>query len=328
MSGYSPLFQMTDEITHLVIDIAELVGIISVDVRFSPNPRLRRINRLRTIQASLAIEQNTLSLAQVSAVIAGKRVLGPPEDIREVQNAYEVYERMSQLDPFSLDDLLLAHSLMMRELLSDAGCFRSGNVGVFSDTGELIHTGTLAAYVPQVMRQLFAWLRESQLHPLIKGCVFHYEFEFIHPFSDGNGRLGRFWHSLIIRQWRPILAWLPVETMIREHQEEYYQALNSAGSSGESTDFTAFMLKLLRDLLRDIQAGQQENVGKNVGDGINQNARAVLNILRAKPQATAKEIAVLLNLSLRQAERLLAGLKERRLLARHGSPRRGWWEVL
>ena len=226
MNEYSPPFHMTDEITGLVIQIGELVGAVSVDAGLSPDPRLRRESRIRTIYSSLAIEQNTLSLDQVTDVIDGKRVLGPPKDIREVKNAYEAYERMELFDPCSMDDLLAAHRLMMRDLVTEAGRFRAGNVGVFRE-GQLIHAGTPAAYVPEVMAQLFAWLRESGLHPLIKSCVFHYEFEFIHPFADGNGRTGRFWQSLILQRWKPIFAWLPVETLIRERQEDYYAALNS-----------------------------------------------------------------------------------------------------
>lgn len=211
MSSYSPPFQMTDEIMNLVAEISELVGIVSVDGQFTPDPKLRRENRIKSIYSSLAIEQNTLSLDQVTAVIDGKRVLGPPKDIREVQNAYEAYERLSELDPESMEDLLLAHRMMMQDLVPDTGCFRSGNVGVFRGE-QLMHAGTPAAYVPEVMRQLFDWLRTTSVHPLIKGAIFHCEFEYIHPFSDGNGRTGRLWHSLILQRWRPIFPGCPSRT--------------------------------------------------------------------------------------------------------------------
>ena len=286
MSSYSPPFQMTDEIMNLVAEISELVGIVSVDGQFTPDPKLRRENRIKSIYSSLAIEQNTLSLDQVMAVIDGKRVLGPPKDIREVQNAYEAYERLSELDPESMEDLLLAHRMMMQDLVPDAGCFRSGNVGVFRGE-QLMHAGTPAAYVPEVMRQLIDWLRTTSVHPLIKGAIFHCEFEYIHPFSDGNGRTGRLWHSLILQRWRPIFAWLPIENMINEHQEEYYQALNTAQNSAQNEVFTSFVLRLIRNLLQEIHEGQAGNVVDNVVNNVVENGgkgqNAVMAVLKKKP---------------------------------------------
>lgn len=330
MESYSPPFRMTDEITGLVIEIGELVGAVSVDAGLSPDPRLRRENRIRTIYSSLAIEQNTLSLDQVTDVIDGKRVLGPPKDIREVKNAYEAYERMELFDPCSMDDLLAAHRLMMQDLVTEAGRFRTGNVGVFRD-GQLIHAGTPADYVPEVMAQLFAWLRESGLHPLIKSCVFHYEFEFIHPFADGNGRTGRFWQSLILQRWKPIFAWLPVETLIRERQEGYYSALNAANSQGESTAFVAFMLSVIRDALEELRQNQHLHVVNNgaedVVDQREQNRRSLLAIVKQRPKCSAREIALLMNLSPRQIQRIMADLQADGKLIRHGSPRNGFWEA-
>ncbi len=330
MSSYSPPFQMTDEIMNLMAEISELVGIVSVDGQFTPDPKLRRENRIKSIYSSLAIEQNTLSLDQVTAVIDGKRVLGPPKDIREVQNAYEAYERLSELDPESMEDLLLAHRMMMQDLVPDAGCFRSGNVGVFRGE-QLMHAGTPAAYVPEVMRQLFDWLRTTSVHPLIKGAIFHCEFEYIHPFSDGNGRTGRLWHSLILQQWRPIFAWLPIENMIHEHQEEYYQALNVAQNSAQNEVFTSFILRLIRNLLQEIHEGQAGNVVDNVVNSVVENGgkgqNAVMAVLKKKPKASAREIAALANMSERQIQRIQAELKAQGVLIRHGSPKGGWWEI-
>jgi len=328
MSDYAPPFQMTDEIMNLVAEISELIGIVSVDERFTPNPQLRRQNRILSIYSSLAIEQNTLSLSQVTAVIEGKRVLGPPKDIQEVRNAFEAYEKLTALNPESIDDLLLAHRLMMKDLIPDAGCFRSGNVGVFRN-GQLIHAGTPADDVPEVIRQLFDWLRATTLHPLIKAAIFHCEFEYIHPFSDGNGRTGRLWHSLILQQWRPILAWLPVENMVHVHQEEYYQALNIAQHNGETEGFVSFMLRLLKDLLVEIREGQAGNVVDHVVNNVvdHDGKGTILTVLKKKPKASAKEIAALANLSERQIQRILASLKEKGRLIRHGSPRNGWWEI-
>lgn len=188
-NNYKPPFTITEKITNLVIEIAELTGQISLSDRLSKNPKLRRENRIRSIHSSLAIEQNSLTVNQVSDIIEGKRVLGPPQDIREVKNAYEAYELLTGLNPYLVEDLLKAHKVMMTELVKESGTFRSKGVGVYAGT-ELIHAGTPPQYVPDLMQELFTWLKESKLHPLIKSCIFHYEFEFIHPFADADVIIG------------------------------------------------------------------------------------------------------------------------------------------
>ena len=164
------------------------------------------------------IEQNTLSLEQVTDVINGKRIIAPPKDIEEVKNAYEIYELLDTLDPYSMDDLLKAHGVMMRGLTAESGEFRSGAVGVAdAKTSAVVHLGTLPQYVPQNVENLLSWARKSEFHMLIKSYLFHYEFQLIHPFSDGNGRIGRLWHTLMFSKYNPIFAWLPVESMIHDH---------------------------------------------------------------------------------------------------------------
>ncbi len=219
---YTPPFTMTEEITNLVIEIGELVGVVVTYDTLQPNPKLRRESRIKSIHSSLAIEQNTLTLEQVTDVINGKTVLGPPQDIREVKNAYEAYERISELDPYSVKNLLLAHKIMMEGLVREAGRFRSGNVGVYAGK-QLIHAGSPANYVPDLMKQLFDWMKKSKLHPLIKSCIFHYEFEYIHPFADGNGRTGRLWQSLILQRWKDFFAWMPIETLIYAKRAQCFQ---------------------------------------------------------------------------------------------------------
>lgn len=252
---YEPPFSMTESIMNMVIEIGELTGQITAHDQLSTNPRLRRENRIKTIHSSLAIENNTLSLGQVTAVIEGKKVLAPPQDIREVKNAYEAYERLQNLNPYSLEDLLEAHRYMMSGLIKEAGVFRSKNAGVYSGR-ELIHAGSSANYVPELMYNLFTWMRNSQIHLLIKSCIFHYEFEFIHPFADGNGRTGRLWHSLLLQKWQSFFAWLPVETMIHEHQEAYYEAINASNTAGECTIFVEFMLGMIKSTLEEIVDSQ------------------------------------------------------------------------
>lgn len=189
MKNKQPPFQITNKIIDDVAEISEQIGRLSARDHLSANPNLRRINRIRTIYGSLAIEQNTLSLEQITAVLNGKHVLAPPKDIAEVKNAYEIYEHMDELDPYSVDDLLTAHGIMTRGLVDESGMFRTRPVGVVNQDGQVVHLGTLPQYVPDSVMELLDWTKYSDLHMLIKSCVFHYEFELIHPFADGNGRV-------------------------------------------------------------------------------------------------------------------------------------------
>ena len=326
--GYNPPFTMNEEITNLIVEIGEYVGTITTYDAMRPNPILRRENRIKTIHSSLAIEQNTLTLEQVTSVINGKRVLGPPQDIREVKNAYEAYERVSVLDPYSLKNLLLAHKIMMEGLVKEAGSFRSGNVGVYAGT-ELIHAGTPAKYVPNLMNQLFTWLKQSKYHPLVKSCVFHYEFEFIHPFADGNGRTGRLWQSLILQKWKEVFAWIPVETLVYENQEEYYKVLQHSDKVGDSTEFVEFMLGMIRNALKEIsETHSQTNVVINVGKNVVTNEEKIIALLRQDGNMSANMLAVSVGVTERQAQRILAKLKAEGKIIRHGANKNGYWEVI
>lgn len=251
MKHADPPFKITPVILNEVTEIAELTGKISSTDRLSASPTLRRNNRIRTIYGSLAIEQNTLTLAQVTAVLNGRRVLAPPKDIAEVRNAYEIYEHLDSLDPYSADDLLTAHGVMMRGLTAEAGVFRSRPVGVVNQKGDILHFGTLPAYVPDLVDQLLNWTQNSDLPMLVKSCVFHYEFELIHPFLDGNGRIGRLWHTLLLSQWNPLFAWLPIESIIHDRQQAYYDAFNRSNDAGESTEFIIFMLSAVKSALAE-----------------------------------------------------------------------------
>jgi Fic family protein len=237
-------------------------------------------------------EQNTLTLEQVTDVINGKRILGPPQDIHEVKNAYEAYERVSVLDPYSVSNLLLAHRMMMDGLVKEAGSFRSGNVGVYAGA-KLIHAGTPAKYVPDLIQQLFTWLKKSKLHPLVKSCIFHYEFEYIHPFQDGNGRTGRLWQSLILQKWKDIFTWLPVEILVYENQQEYYDVLGRADKNGESTEFVEFMLGMIRDALQEISNAQNNyDVVINVAKNVVTNEDKILSLLKQDNCLSANMLAV------------------------------------
>ena len=249
MKNKKPPFEITNQIIDYVAEIAELIGRLNAAHLLSTNPTLRRANRIRTIHGSLAIEQNTLSLEQVTAVLNGKQVLASPKDIAEVKNAYEVYEQLGKLDPYSVNDLLIAHGIMTRGLVEESGTFRNRPVGVVDSEGNILHFGTLPQYVPDLVMELLDWVKTSEVHMLIRSCVFHYELELIHPFADGNGRVGRLWHTLLLSQWNPAFAWLPVESIIHDRQKEYYAAINASNNADESTAFIEFMLAAIKAAL-------------------------------------------------------------------------------
>ena len=252
MSNYNPPFKITEKMTILIGEISEEIGRIYVLHGKNGNLHLRRENRIKTIHSSLAIEHNSLSLEQVTAILNGKRVLGNPNEIKEVKNAYEAYELLTKLNPFSVKDLLNAHKLMMDELIKENGKFRTRGVGVFVGK-KVVHVAPPADLVPKHMDNLILWYETSSVPPLIKSAVFHYEFEFIHPFADGNGRMGRMWHTLLLGKWKKIFFWLPIEELIKEKQEEYYSTLALADKQGNSTVFVEFMLGIIRESLMELR---------------------------------------------------------------------------
>lgn len=253
MSRYTPPFHITDKIINILAEISEQLGRINTSRHGVVSPKLRRQNRIRTIHSSLAIEQNSLSLEQVTAILNGKRVLGHPDEIREVRNAYTAYELMLKLNTFSIKDMLAAHRAMMECLIAESGKFRSGGVGVFNGKA-LVHMAPPPELVQGQIKELIQWYKKSDMHPLLKSAVFHYEFEFIHPFADGNGRIGRMWHSLLLGKWNDLFFYLPVEDLIRAHQKEYYDRLGRADKEADSSGFVEFMLKIIRDSLRELDA--------------------------------------------------------------------------
>ena len=312
---FSPPFKLTSEILNFVYEIGELVGKISAEKEFEKNLTLRKENRIKTIYSSLAIEQNTLTLEQVTDVINGKRVLAPLKDIKEVQNAYEIYERIDELNENSVKDLLLAHKIMTSELIKESGRFRSKNAGVYQGD-KLIHMGTLPEYIPELINNLFLWLKNSEEHPLIKAAVFHYEFEFIHPFQDGNGRIGRLWHSLILSKWKKFFAWLPIESLVQKYQKEYYIAINNSNRNDESTEFILFMLRIINETLIELVENKKmtdkmtdETTDKNI-----ERVKLLMKYLNQNGSISNKEAQSLLNISEATAKRFLNKLVKENLL--------------
>lgn len=314
---YEPPFESSNRIDALALEIAELAGGLSSQMPLASSPTLHRELRIRTIYSSLLIEGNQLDERAVTAIIDGKHVLGNERDILEVKNAKRAYDMIPELDPYSIEDLLKAQGVMMERLKKDAGCFRSENVGVF-DGEVLIHAGTPAAYVPDVIADIFDWLLATDMHPLLASCVFHYEFEFCHPFSDGNGRTGRLWQTLLLSKWKPALAWLPVESVIRQRQEGYYDALAASEEKASSEPFVEFMLEAIRDALLPFVQDDGTQVS---------SIDLTLRFFKAQPSSTISALADYLGCSKRSAERIVATLKQEGRLERRGSARAGEWVV-
>lgn len=312
MRNKKPPFEITNEIVDSVAQIAELVGHLTVTNQLTSNPTLRRSNRIRTIHGSLAIEQNTLSLEQVTAVLNGKHVLAPPKDIAEVKNAYEIYDRLEDLDPYSVDDLLTAHGIMMRGLVEESGMFRTRPVGVVDSEGHVLHFGTLPQYVPDLVMELLDWVKNSPVHMLVRSCVFHYELELIHPFADGNGRVGRLWHTLLLSKWNTAFAWLPVESIIHDRQQEYYNAINASNNEGESTIFIEFMLSAIKMALTE---AIQADAGETDKDAL--RWKDIKEYLKTHDYIMNADVRELLGVSSATANRILGKLVDQGKLQRY-----------
>lgn len=250
---YEPPFTITNRIVSYVASISEKIGRITLLSDMEAKPHLRKNNRIKSIHSSLKIEANSLSLNQVRDVINGKLVLGEQKEIQEVKNAYDAYEKILELDPYSIDDLKKFHGIMTRYIVEESGDFRRGEEGVFNGE-QCIFMAPPAQYVPQLMNELFGWMREAQtkVHPLVLSSVFHYEFVFIHPFSDGNGRMARLWHTAILSKWKPIFEYIPIESQVEKFQEDYYDAIARCHVEGESTFFIEFMLSQIDKILDEL----------------------------------------------------------------------------
>lgn len=253
MKDYKPPFTITNEILAHVASISEKVGRITATCNMESKPHLRKNNRIKSIHSSLRIEANSLSLGQVRDVINGKTVLGEQKEIQEVKNAYTAYEKLGEIDPFSIRDLKAFHGIMTKYIVDESGDFRKGEEGVF-DGDRCIFMAPPAKFVPQLMDELFHWMKTAQasVHPLILSSVFHYEFVFIHPFSDGNGRMARLWHTSILSKWKPVFEYIPIESQVEKFQEDYYNVISKCHMDGESTAFITFMLARIDRILDDV----------------------------------------------------------------------------
>lgn len=297
MEKYVPPFDITNRMLELSSEIMEQVGKLSNVNELERLPRLRKVSRIKSIHSSLAIENNTLSMKQVTDVIEGKRVLGPADDILAVQNAFAAYQELDKIDAYSLADLMKVHGIMMKGLVSESGMLRTGDVGVFDSKGNVIHIAPPASFAKEQITQLFAWLKNSDTQMLIKSSVFHYEFEFIHPFRDGNGRMGRFWQTALLASWKPIFKYIPIESVIKDNQEEYYKAIKFSTSRGKSNLFIEFMLDVILKAITDIVNDSAEHYNH-----LSVQIKKLMQVLETYPQS-AQELMDKLKLKSREGFR-------------------------
>lgn len=322
---YKPPFEITSKIIELISNISEKIGEINYLQNNPYHIKLRKENRIKTIHSSLAIENNSLSLKQITAIIEGKHVLGNPNEIKEVKNSIQAYDLLLSLNPYNEKDLLKAHKLMMQDLVERNGKYRTDGVGIF-DGEKVVHLAPPADRVPELMFDLFKWLKESDVHPLIKSCVFHYEFEFIHPFQDGNGRMGRLWQTAILKEWKEIFAWLPVETLIKENQKEYYNVLGTSDSEANSTKFIEFMLALILNTIEEI-ISTEKKVTQKVTVKVTVNQQKIIDAIKDNPYVTQEELSKIIGITRKSIILNMKKLQEAGLIKRIGADKNGHWQV-
>jgi len=321
---YQPPFTITNEILSLVAEISEHVGQLKQWYNKERELRLRRINRIRSVAGSLAIEGNTLTEEQITELLDGKLVIAPPREIQEAKNALDAYEQLPEWNPSHEEDLLTAHKTLMLGLIDSAGAYRSSGVGVFAGK-EVLHMAPPANQVHRLMEDLFKWLQTTDVHPLISSSVFHFEFEFIHPFADGNGRLGRLWQTLILSQWHPLFANLPVESLVHKNQAAYYQALQDSTNQTDCAPFIRFILVMVVDALRNYNT--ETRVETKVKTRV-KTPEQVIDLLQQQPTLTLAEVAEQLDKSVSAIERAVAKLRKDGKLKRIGPIKGGHWEVI
>ena len=323
---YTPPFEITSKIIELISNISEKIGEISSIQNNSHYIQLRKENRIQTIHSSLAIENNSLSLEQITAIIDGKRVLGNPNEIQEVKNSIQAYDLLLTLNPYNEKDLLKAHKLMMQDLVENSGKYRTDGVGIF-DGENVVHVAPPAKRIPELMADLFEWLKTSDVHPLIKSCVFHYEFEFIHPFQDGNGRIGRLWQTVILKEWKEVFAWIPVETLIKENQKEYYNALGVSDKSANSTKFIEFMLSIILTTIEEIIATEKK-VTVKVTQKVTVNQKKIIEAIKENPNITQEKLAEIVGISRKSIIANMKHLQENGFIKRIGADKNGYWQII
>ncbi len=321
MDKYIPPYKITNKMLDYISKIMEKVGEINSYINLNKMPELRKQNRINSIHSSLAIENNQLSLFQVEDVINGRMVIGDKKDIQEVKNAYEAYNKISQINPYSIEDLKLVHGIMTFLIEEENGRFRSHGEGVY-DGDKCIFVAPSEKLVPELMENLFSWMKESKdtVHPLILSSVFHYEFVFIHPFGDGNGRMARLWQSALLSKWKEIFEYVPIESLIKKYQEEYYKIIDNCNKSGESTEFIEFMLKMIYETIDKILI--EQNSTKETTE------EKIINLIKMNPNITQNEMAEKLGLTRDGISYNIKNLKYKKIIKRIGSHKTGTWKII
>lgn len=299
MGEYKPPFTITNEMLSYISSVSEKIGRITATNNLEGKPHLRKNNKIKSIHSSLKIEANSLSLGQVRDVINGKTVLGKQKEIQEVKNAYAAYERLSEIDPYDMRHLKQFHGIMTKYLVEESGEFRLGEEGVFNGD-QCIFMAPPARLVPGLMEDLFSWMKTAQkdVHPLILSSVFHYEFVFIHPFSDGNGRMARLWHTAILSKWKALFEYIPIESQIEKFQDEYYEAISKCHVAGESTIFIEFMLSQIDKVLEEVSVQLGEEDGH-----LSETVKKLLEVMEYDIPYTSKTLMDKLELKSREGFR-------------------------
>ena len=296
MKKYEPPFTITNIMLDRISSIMKKIGKLDNYKDLNKMPVLRRNNRIKSIHSSLAIEANSLSINQVKDIIDGKVVIGPKNEIQEVQNAYNAYLKMNEVNPFSIKDLKKIHGILTYLILEDSGNFRNGGEGVFDENGNCIFVCPPPEQVDILMNQLFNWMKtkKDEIHPLILSSIFHYEFVFIHPFKDGNGRTARLWQNVILSNWEPLFEYIPIESEIKKYQEEYYKVIQKCNTKGDYNEFIEFMLKMIDEVLDGIIIGVNKQINH-----ISTYVRKILEVMEPGVNYTTSELMKLLNLKSR-----------------------------
>ena len=325
---YTPPYTVSGRAMNLIAEIAAAVERYRIILEGPDGVRLRKINHIRTLRGTTAIEGNTLTEEQITAILAGKRVAGSKREIDEIKGAHAAYEAIETFDPYSVGDLLKAHALMTKGLVDRSGKFRNCNVGVVDGFGNVVHMAPPFAKVPSLVEDLFAWLAASDAPVLVKSCVFHYEFEFIHPFPDGNGRTGRLWQTALLGSWRSEFYGAPIENIVWAHQQEYYEAIRASTAKADSGPFIDFMLDNILRTLRAKGEARVPGIPKSSQESSQKSSQKILAAMKAMPDITMSELANATGLSLAAIKKNIRKLKDANLLRRVGPDKGGHWEVV
>ena len=329
MGDYPP-YTITNKMLNYVSDIMKKIGETNYLENVNKYPELRRKSRIKSIHSSLAIENNQLSLFQVEDVINGKLVIGEQKDIQEVKNAYKAYENIRKINPYSVEDLKKIHGILTFLIEKDAGKFRNHGEAVY-DGDVQIFVAPPHELVPKLMEDLFDWLNKEKdkINPLILSSIFHYEFVFIHPFHDGNGRTARLWQTAILSHWENLFAYLPIESMIKKNQEKYYKVIDNCNKAGNSTEFIEFMLKMIKNAIDEASKVTTQETAQETAQETTQETtqEKMLKLIKENPTITQVQMSKVLGITRDGISYNIKQLKEKEIIEREGSNKNGKWII-